>query len=241
MSTPYENAPAHATEASQLRRGGVYAVWACVVIAVLILGLAATLKLWLDVPIRWMTRDPVALLDYENPFIGAISHAGVLFWAAAAAVARFSAALFRSRSQPALAACYLQGAALSALLLFDDLFMLHERVLPALLGVPEAAIYAVYACAAGAYLIRCRAVLLAAPHGALAAALGFFAFSMAADFLGDFPGQTFLEDGSKLLGVACWCAFFIRSALHWLAHDAAAGPSRAADSAITADCVRSSG
>jgi len=80
-----------------------------------------------------------------NPFLGFVSNLGVLVWCASAAVCLFSWAVLRNRVDARIFASFVFYAGLlSALLLVDDFFELHELVFPKYLHVPETFTYACY-------------------------------------------------------------------------------------------------
>jgi hypothetical protein len=158
----------------------------------------------LDIRISIFTRDP-ASLAHVPPYFGVFSHLGVLGWWTPVAICLFTARSVASRARAFL----LASAALSALLCFDDLFMLHEEVFAVGLGVPQKLTYAVYMAMIAGYLILFRGYILAGDWGPLALALGVFALAVAVDvvFPPRIPIVTFLEDGAKLIGVSLWAGY----------------------------------
>ena len=128
------------------------------------------------VPVSVLLRDPNATAyDAQNQVMfyrGTISNLGILLWWAAASVYAFAAYLYRSRFGRATSslthAFLVYMAALTGLLALDDLFMIHEELLPVRLGVPEVSMYVLYgvpgggtdpvcSCAAGDRLLGARA------------------------------------------------------------------------------------
>ncbi len=148
-----------------------------------------------------IARDPARCCAFYS---GAVSNLGVVLWAAAAAVAAFAAWLVRD---PREGRFFVATAALTAVLMVDDLFMLHEEALPDL-GVPEPVVYGVYLAMAGVYgLVYFRKILSARAALAIMAAL-----AMAASVIEDqtkllWPIHGFVEDGAKLGGIYCWLLF----------------------------------
>lgn len=147
-------------------------------------------------PVGLFTRD-VRILGIEAgaefpAYVGAVSTFNTIVWAMAAALALCGAALVPARR--------LWAAVLGLLLLVftaDDAFMVHESVAPSF-GVPEQAIYVLYA-AIGAWLL-----LHSLRHHrdgstqAFVVGGGFLALSAAVDLLSH--GQYLAEDGAKLVG-----------------------------------------
>lgn len=167
-------------------------------------------------PVSVYVHDP-ATTTGSSPLIGAISNLGVLAWCAAMSCALLGAAQLRSANADSAEVNFLLGgAAITALLLFDDLFLLHERLYPELLKIPEEAVLAFYAICALAWLIRYLRQILTSRFVLLLAAFGFFAMSIMVDLvMAPDDGDTFpilLEDGAKLLGIASWLGFFVDAA-----------------------------
>lgn len=164
----------------------------------------ATLGAGLD-PER-LLRDPAPFTG-EPFYLGAFSHFGVLaWWSAAMAGLLGGLALPPGRSRRAL----LLGGAISALLAMDDLLLLHEEVLPVLLGLPERAVLAIHATLVAAYLWHYRAWHRARGAGALVAGLGLAAASVVVDLTEG--GSMLLEDTLKFGGICGWAAYHLRAA-----------------------------
>lgn len=148
-----------------------------------------------------IARDPELCCAYYS---GAVSNLGVLLWAAAASIAAFAASLTPAKDTRRF---LIATSAVTAFLMIDDLFMLHEEALPQL-GAPEPVVYAFYLAGAAAYgLVYFRRIL-----GERAALAILAAFAMAASLIEDqtkilWPIHDFVEDGAKLVAVYCWFLF----------------------------------
>lgn len=175
---------------------------------------------WGTDPARF-TRDPAAWHE-SDPLIGGVSNLGVLIWMAAAAISLFSAALLRqAAARPDRHRLLLHAGLLTLWLALDDLFMIHERLAPDALGIPQRVVLAAYGVWLAVLLWRFRRAASEAAGPTLLAALGFLVSSVLIDQLA--PGHWFewrylmlIEDGTKLLGIVSWCAWLIsiaRSAL----------------------------
>ena len=162
------------------------------------------------VPLAHLTKDPMAVL--EGPvYTGAFSHLGLFLWVAAATLCFFAAA-----SRGALKRFFLASGCLTTLLLIDDLFLLHELVLPEGLGIKQKLVYAGWGLLGAAYLIVHARTILSLRPAPLVAAFTCFAMSIGFDVVADrWHLQHALwngaEDGLKLLGITCWAAFFWRA------------------------------
>lgn len=190
-----------------------YALVAGFVPAVLaIVGVYALSKLTAT-PVNWLTRDP-ADVTKTGFYIGVLSYLGIMLWSAATATC-FLAAYLLSRHkglrQPMI--FMLLSGVLSMGLAFDDAFMLHERVFPRHLHIPEIVIF-------GAYLVICvgygvyffRRILLT-DYLLLALALFFLGLSAGMDQVLTFSNlETFMEDSLKFFGIVFWVIYFARTA-----------------------------
>jgi hypothetical protein len=100
------------------------------------------------------TLDPAALTG-AHPFLGVASNAGILLWAAAAAISLFTAALLADSARNGEARKFLRGAGLlTCWLMLDDLFLFHEWLFPSVLGVPQALVLAGYVAVVALFLLR---------------------------------------------------------------------------------------
>ncbi len=160
------------------------------------------------------SADP-AFLAQMHPLTGALSNLGVLLWHTTAVVCLFTAALLRVRGVTELFRFFLCAGLLSGYLAFDDLFMIHEDLVPRYLGVSEKLFIGFLGIAALSFLVRFRQVILRSDFGLLLLALGFLTLSVIFDLLGNrlyYLGdwQFFSEDAPKWLGIACWCGYYLR-------------------------------
>jgi hypothetical protein len=105
--------------------------------------------------------------------------------------------------------------------MFDDLYLLHEEVLPDHLHVPQKLVFAIYGGLVLVFLFRFRRMILDTDFVLLVAAFGFFALSVLVDLfvtpeeftVFGLPGRHLIEDGLKLLGIATWATYFVRTSI----------------------------
>lgn len=179
-----------------------------------LLGSALLLHFWAGIPMGKMTRDPISVARVPA-YTGFVSQTGILFWSATAAICIFSAVVLTKTHGDAETKRFMAVAGLLSLVLgLDDAFLLHEKVFP-FLGVPELAVYAGYGGLALGFLFRFRSLISGTESVLLGAALTFFAVSIAVDLLlpSGVVGRNMhylLEDGSKLVGIVSWLAYFFR-------------------------------
>jgi hypothetical protein len=166
------------------------------------------------VPAAALLRDPLAVANTSatccSPYFGAVSHLGVLLWTGTAAVCLVAGASFLAAGRAAAAWLPLAAGLLTAVLAVDDLFMVHERVLP-FFGMPERLTLLLYVVAAAAYLVAFHRQIFAARFVVMAIALAAFGVSFVGDLLLALPeaAEEVIEDGAKFIGICAWSAFHL--------------------------------
>ncbi len=173
------------------------------------------------IPPRLFFIDPVA--EFNSPmYIGFLSNFGVLLWGAAASVCLFGGWLAWNCPRQRETSLFLSGAGLiSAMLMLDDLYLLHEEVIEDHLHISQKFVFATYGVMVSALLIRFRELILRSDFLLLGLAFVFFSASVAIDLfvtpeefdVFGFPGRHILEDGVKLLGIATWSLYLIRTSV----------------------------
>jgi hypothetical protein len=149
-------------------------------------------------------RDPAA--EFGLPFYaGAVSYLGVALMLATAAVLAFASSLARDHRM-----IFICVSALSAILAFDDLFLLHEVVGPYILGIHELVFLSAYALAGiwmMSWIIRNMGPGAA---GGLLVAGGCLAMSILVDQTVPYSSTSVvIEDLLKLAGYGGWCGFWV--------------------------------
>lgn len=169
----------------------------------------------LGVEIGTLMRDPLAVLEAE-PFVGFLSNLGIVLWSASAGVCFLAAFALLRGDSVVMARFFLWSGALTTLLSIDDLYQLHEAVIPYLLGIGQRTIVLGYVVLFGTYLWRFRRVILAAEYPLLVGAGLAFGVSIGVDLIPTRVWSTSLEtllrlaeDGGKFIGIVFWLAFFL--------------------------------
>lgn len=160
-----------------------------------------------------LTRDPAAT-GHLHPLIGMVSHLGVLLWCAATVVCLFAATRADTRAPRGF---FGSSAALTGYMMVDDLFMLHEVLLPSI-QVPERVVLVALMVATALWAWHFRAWLtshrdrmhLAVAFVALGLSVGVDDVATAVHRLDAW--EYFLEDGLKWVGICAWASFFWRAA-----------------------------
>ncbi len=159
-----------------------------------------------------LTRDPVDVLGGQ-PHVGLLSNIGVMLWAAAAAVCLLGASLAGTATRGFL----LTFGLLSMLLGLDDALMLHERVLPRSLGIPQNVVMVGWVLLFGGVLVWFRRRILSTDWLPLALAYACLGASATMDqFLPFRDFETFVEDAFKFAGIVFWLTYLALTTRHLL-------------------------
>jgi hypothetical protein len=183
--------------------------------ALAVLGGAFVLTESLGIPFVTLTRDAAIAHTKEAPFYGGyLSSVGVVLWATAAAVCLFVAATPAQVEDAARRETRLLLATfglLTAILLVDDLFMVHEALLQ-FTGRGQKAVLLLQGALTLWMLWRFRDAIVDTNWLLLATAMGLFACSLVVDLdVVTLPQRLHhvLEDGFKLMGIAGWCGYAV--------------------------------
>ncbi len=170
-------------------------------------------------PLSIFLSDPVTVME-APPYYGAVSNLGVLIWGVGGAIAVFSAAVLRARRANGELGWFLLASGLWTMVLAaDDLFLLHETILPHYLAIPQNLVLGAYAVLGVAYLIRFWKMMAQTDWLLIGIAFAGLGLSVVFDTVLkplEFSQQSLLEDGSKLIGIVSWTAYFWRVGSHAL-------------------------
>jgi hypothetical protein len=164
---------------------------------------------------RTLLQDATTVL--EAPFyVGALSLLGIILWTAGAAVCLFTASRLRATTSAAWRTFLLVSGIFTSLLLVDDAFLLHDEILPVHAGISGELYGLFYVAAMVAYLVTFRQAIALSNYVLLFVALVLFAISSATDLASSRLSEVIesrlvvlAEDGTKLLGIGTWLAYFV--------------------------------
>lgn len=154
----------------------------------------------------------------EYPFVGLLSDVGILIWTATASISLFSSMVLRKWKRNKTAAdFFLYSAVLTALLMIDDFFLIHESV-----SIRDRYIFLGYLVGLLFVLIKSREYIAVSRYELLFLSLLFFGMSLFVDMfqnriegaIGDW--RILIEDGFKFLGIVGWFAYFAKSCFETL-------------------------
>lgn len=177
----------------------------------------ATISVYFDVPVGNFTRDPIAILG-GHPFIGVVSNIGILFWSATAAICIFASEIYLEKTE--FSTFLFFSGLMTLLLLFDDLFQLHEKIDTYLL-VHEYTAYVIYFILISIYFVKFSKIILSTEYMVLFIACSFLSLSVLADMLLSYfitqrDIKFLIEDGFKLFGIVTWFIYFIRTSFIYI-------------------------
>jgi hypothetical protein len=171
-------------------------------------------------------RDPAAVTQ-SPPWTGLFSNIGVLLWCGVAVVSLFTAVILRRiPGERRLAGFFLAWGLLTIVLMLDDLFMIHEFLLPTYFPVSDDIMFVAYFLAVAGMLIYYRTDLSRMRYILLGCAFAAFGASITLDVLGHvwftdrgvptrlvWNLEYVIENGLKLLGIVLWLHFFTATSL----------------------------
>lgn len=176
------------------------------IVAGVVVALAGAQKV---VPVQTLFLDPQAVGDAPW-YAGVLSSIGILCWTVSAVAAAGGAWVAAQTNRPGAASFLAGGAIATAVLLVDDLFLLHSDAMPKLLGTPKLVNIAVVLAPTFVWVLSQREELQRTRHATLASAFGALGLSVVADrFLTDPTLGLVIEDGAKLFGIVAWMIYFV--------------------------------
>lgn len=163
-------------------------------------------------PLSRLTRDPAAIVRFPL-YIGILSNIGIILWSATVGICLFASLNLRRSGTRGESLFFLCSGLLGLFLTLDDLFLLHEDLIPGTLGIAEKGYALGYGIVILGYLIIFWRSILASDYVVLFLSLAMFGLSIVIDTkLNTTETTNFIEDGLKFLGILMWTLFFARSA-----------------------------
>ena len=181
----------------------------------------AIVSIILDINLRLMTRDVTAIAKI-NPLSGILSNFGIILWCSSGSVCFFAAFAIRNiESKDSFWFLFYSGL-LSAYFLFDDFFQFHEILAGHYVGIREMYTYMALGMAVLIYLFIFRRIILRTNFSFLLMSFTFLASSIATDLFQSWlmlrigHWEFFIEEGTKWLGIACWCSYYVQTSYNFV-------------------------
>jgi hypothetical protein len=170
------------------------------------------ISLKMNMPFGMFTRDPAEITN-SSPFLGVVSNISILLWCSSAAICMHSFLLLRKNIKyKKLSMFFLVSSVITLILMFDDLFMLHEEVYHDYFHIRQRYVYIAYFMMILIYLLSFRKTILNSEYMPLVVAFILFGVSILVDGITDritdIPFHHLFEDGPKFLGIAGWLGYF---------------------------------
>ncbi|MEW6401731.1 MAG: hypothetical protein AB1649_08025 [Chloroflexota bacterium] len=167
-----------------------------------------------DNPIWKLAKDPAEVMGFPA-YIGMLSNWGTLLWISTAAICLFSAVILKQHNASASTARFIAFSGLISLFLgLDDIFRLHDNILPRLFHARERTFYILYFLIILAYLISFLSKILERDYLLLGGSIFLFAISRRMFIPLPYFDQ-FMTTGDmlKYFGIVFWLAFFYRTSM----------------------------
>lgn len=189
---------------------------------VVFLALVFTIGKINNITFGYFSRDAIQTLWHEPNaevefYIGFLSNIGIMFWCFTASILMISSKIIRDQGRPRNLYQFLFFSGLLTLfMLVDDLFLLHDVIIPYYLEISEKFFYLFYGSSVLAIMYLFRTEILKSDYILLLLAFAFMASSVITDVLltlGLAISDIYLfEDGFKFMGIISWFVYFTRTA-----------------------------
>ncbi len=162
-----------------------------------------------------LVKDPAEVIRFQ-PYIGMLSNWGVILWTMSASICLFGAVvLMRQKAASDTLWFIMVSGALSLFLGIDDLFLLHDRLLPFIFEIEEIFFYLVYIVIFLIYLACFISQILKYDYLLFGLAFLFLVASRHVFFdIAFFDRFIISADALKYFGIVFWLAFFYRTVLN---------------------------
>lgn len=183
--------------------------------------LATVVQPWIDP--RWLYMDTQIAGELSGDcchiYDGAMSMLGIMLWSATSAISVLACLVFIYRSDQKAAWFSAHASLVSAVLVLDDAFLLHDAVLP-MFGIPQVVVIGCIGVLILTYLWLQRHFFGAPHRWLLVVCLSGFATSIGIDQVLH-RSETFwivAEDGPKFIGIVTWFLLHLMVLARRLAH-----------------------
>ena len=159
-----------------------------------------------------ITRDPNQLAGF-HPFIGILSQIGIIMWSSTASLCFLAYVFAKNSADKNFRRFLFFSAFLTAWLLLDDIFIIHEILGPEYFHIKQNYFYGIYFFVTLVYLLSFLRVILRTEFVLLIIAFIYFGLSIILDYVSskmDYEINTLIEDAFKFFGIMMWFLYFLR-------------------------------
>lgn len=162
--------------------------------------------------VEYAIKDPAHLYN-GHPLVGFLSNVGILLWCSASAICLFLGKLYSKYGNPRVSRFYFYSGLLSAVLLIDDFFMVHDFLFRTYFDLSQDVLYVMYIGFAVFVFVKFFDIIIRTEYLILALACVFLGLSTAVDTFFHNKGVTLVlvEDGAKTFGIATWFLYYVRT------------------------------
>jgi hypothetical protein len=161
-----------------------------------------------------LSRDP-ATLSGSPAHDGLLTNLSAFVWSATVAVTWFGAWVVERVDRAGERVRFLRwSAVITVPLMIDDIFLIHERLVPRL-GFGEEWLFVAYAVSIVALLLGHRRVVSTTAWPILGLAFGFFAVALARNRVVTLPSAA-LPDTYAFIGAGLWLVFYLHTTVGWV-------------------------
>ena len=212
------------------------------ILLVALLSFSIIISFYNNVPFSYLSRDVVSVVD-QPIFIGFLSNLGMVGWSFGAGFCLIGFLLLH-RENRKQAWFFMYAFLLTTLLLMDDLFLIHEELMPNVLNISTKIWFLVYIGSVIGFFVLFYKQILRSNYFLLLFAFGFFGLSIILDIqslgLDKLVNQSsilfhdpatsvagykdhedlayFMEDGAKFGGILLWAIYFGITAVSFVKH-----------------------
>ncbi|OZV70085.1 hypothetical protein CA834_05560 [Winogradskyella aurantia] len=178
----------------------------------------AVISILFDIPIPTFTRDTTTVAGI-HPISGFLSNLGILLWCIAGTTCAIVAYILKHLELREKYLFLLSSAFLSAYLMIDDLFQIHEYF-SFQIGLSDTITITLLGIAVLIYMVQFRHIIMQTDILLFLLALSLLSSSVFVDTiaeqfltnqLGDW--EYFIEDGIKWIGIVCWCSYYVKTSI----------------------------
>lgn len=175
-------------------------------LAVVVIICLGVLSQEFSIPIPMLTANPISFL--KAPFYQGILHRlGLMFWSFIVIINLFTYSIIYNKNYRSKESSFLLFSSLFfGFFMLDEMLLIHNYILPKLIGIHQLMVLIIYAILALLFLLSFKQTIVSNFSVLFFAAISFLGLSMLIDILSylkiiKLPYRYFLDDSLKFLGI----------------------------------------